>query len=55
MRIRTIIEYVSEEYFAGNLSLKEAARELCMAGFTNYVDEDYARRLINSYDGRYEN
>ena len=49
MRIRTISEYVAEEYFAGKLSLKEAAIELCKAGLTNYVDEDYTRCLIESY------
>ncbi len=49
MRIRTICEYVAEEYSAGKLSLKDAARELCKAGLTNYVDEDYARYVIDLY------
>ena len=47
--VRTVGQYVADSYNKGEMTLKEAARELCLAGWTNFVDEDYTKGVIERY------
>ena len=49
LMVRTVGQYVADSYNKGEMTLKEAARELCLAGWTNFVDEDYTRGVIERY------
>lgn len=44
--IKNILDSLRVDVLAGRLTLREAAVELCRAGWTNFVDEETARRLL---------
>ena len=49
-KIDTLDISVAKRYEAGEISLREAAQELYKAGWTNFVDESYAQKIINRYE-----
>ena len=48
--IKNILDSLRGDVLAGRLTLREAAVELCRAGWTNFVDEETARRLLRLND-----
>lgn len=48
--IKNILDSLRVDVLAGRLTLREAAVELCRAGWTNFVDEETARRLLRLND-----
>ena len=52
MNIRTLNYSLAESYYKGELTLQEVAREFCKYGWTNYVDEEFARREIIKLEDR---
>lgn len=46
LEVRTLRESVKARFESGQITLKQAARELCAAGWTNYIDEDYTRKIL---------
>lgn len=48
--IKNILDSLRVDVSAGRLTLHEAAVELCRAGWTNFVDEETARRLLRLND-----
>ena len=44
---KTLDHSLYAAYKAGKISLPEAARKFYTHGWTNFVDEDYARRVFN--------
>jgi hypothetical protein len=48
--IKNILDSLRVDVLAGRLTLHEAAVELCHAGWTNFVDEETARRLLRLND-----
>lgn len=44
--IKSILESLHDDVKSGKLSLQAAARELHLAGWTNYVDEEKTRQLL---------
>ena len=45
--VKSILESLRDDLKSGALTLHQAAEELCKAGWSNFVDEDKARRLLN--------
>lgn len=45
--VKSILESLRDDVKSGALTLHQAAEELCKAGWSNFVDEDKARRLLN--------
>lgn len=43
---RTLSESVRDRFQKGEITLRQAAEELCRAGWTNYIDEDYTRKIL---------
>lgn len=48
--IKNILDSLRVDVLAGRLTLREAADELCHAGWTNFVDEETGRRLLRLND-----
>lgn len=48
--IKNILDSLRVDVLAGRLTLREAAVELCRAGWMNFVDEETARRLLRLND-----
>ena len=48
--IKNILDSLRVDVLAGRLTLREAAVELCRAGWTNFGDEETARRLLRLND-----
>ena len=44
--IRTLEHSLYDRYIEGAITLHEAAREFHSHGWTNFVDEDYARKTF---------
>ena len=47
--LSTLDESLARKVEAGTMTIHEAARELCANGWTNFVDEDYTRRVLSKY------
>ena len=45
--IKNILDSLREDVQNGTITLSQAADELHRAGWSNYIDEDTARRLLN--------
>ena len=45
--VKSILESLRDDVKSGALTLHQAAEELCKAGWSNFVDEGKARRLLN--------
>lgn len=45
-KIKTWPESIRDRYNLGLITLRQAAEEICLAGFTNYIDEDYTRKFL---------
>ena len=43
---RTVGESVRDRYEKGLITLRHAAEELCRHGWTNFIDEDYTRKIL---------
>lgn len=48
--IKNILDSLRVDVLAGRLTLREATVELCRAGWTNFVDEETALRLLRLND-----
>lgn len=44
--IKNILGSLRDDVLSGKLTLHEAAEELHESGWTNFIDEDAARRLL---------
>ena len=44
--IKNILDSLREDVQNGTITLSQAAEELHRAGWSNYIDEDTARRLL---------
>ena len=47
--IDTLDISLAKSVIRGEMSVEEAAREFCAAGWTNYIDEDFAQRKVDEY------
>ena len=45
--IPTITESLHNDVASGTMTIEQAAKELCAAGWTNYIDVETTKRLIN--------
>jgi hypothetical protein len=45
--VKSILECLRDDVKSGALTLHQAAEELHDAGWSNFVDDDKARRLLN--------
>lgn len=45
--VKTLDKSIAEDYNNGKITLHEAARQFCLAGWTNFVDEDAALKFMN--------
>ena len=45
--IKTLDKSLAEDYKNGKITLHEAARQFCLAGWTTFVDEDAAIKFMN--------
>ena len=45
--IPTITESLHNDVASGVMTIEQAAEELCAAGWTNYIDVETTKRLIN--------
>lgn len=52
--IPSIIGSLKEDVESGKITIRQAAEELCEAGWMNYIDEAKAKRLLKVYGLRYE-
>jgi len=43
---RTLNQSVRARYEEGEITLRQAAEELCFHGWTNFIDEDYVRKIL---------
>ena len=50
MEIKSILGSLTEDLQSGTITLYQAAEELYNAGWTNYIDTDKARRLLQLYN-----
>lgn len=48
--IKNILDSLRVDVLASRLALREVAVELCHAGWSNFVDEETARRLLRLND-----
>lgn len=46
--IPTITESLHNDVASGVMTVEQAAKELCAAGWTNYIDVETTKRLINT-------
>ena len=46
--IKNILDSLREDVQNGTITLSQAAEELHRAGWSNYIDEDTARRLVEA-------
>ena len=44
--IKNILDSLRDDVLSGKITLHEAAEELHESGWTNFIDEDAARRLL---------
>lgn len=44
--VPNILQSLAADYFAGNISLEAVAAELCRAGWTNFVNLEFARKTM---------
>ena len=42
-----ILQSLKADVQAGTITLRQAAEELCANGWSNFVDEEKAKRLLN--------
>lgn len=47
LRVKTIFESVGEKVESGKITIREAAIILHKAGWTNYIDIDTTKELLN--------
>ena len=45
--IPTITESLHNDVASGVMTVEQAAKELCAAGWTNYIDVETTKRLLN--------
>jgi hypothetical protein len=45
--IPSILESYRNDVVSGVMTVEQAAKELCAAGWTNYIDVETTKRLIN--------
>lgn len=50
MEIKTILGSLTEDLQSGAITLYQAAEELYNAGWTNYIDTDKTKRLLQLYN-----
>ena len=48
---KTIDESLFESYKNGKITIHQAAERFCSAGWTNFVDEDYAKKAFERLSG----
>ena len=46
IKIKNILESLRDSVLSGEITLYEAAEELNKSGWTNFIDEEKARRLL---------
>lgn len=44
--VKNILGSLRDDVLSGKITLREAAEELYESGWTNFIDEDAARRLL---------
>lgn len=44
--IKTLNESLREKVLSGKMTIREAAREFCRCGWTNFVDEEFTIRTL---------
>lgn len=47
--IKTLVQTLSEKLYKKQITWHEAARKLHSAGYTNFVDVEEAKKIINQY------
>ena len=52
--IPCILDSLRREIDAGTMTIEQAARELCRAGWTNFVDIEETRELLNRNEAKRE-
>ena len=52
MKVRIADISIRDRFESGQITLKEAAREFCRLGWTNFVDEEAAMRYMNNCKNR---
>ena len=50
IKIKNIIDSLRDDVISGKMTLKEAAKELYESGWTNSIDVDATRRLLQLAD-----
>ena len=45
-KLKSILESLADRVAACEITIEEAAAELCKAGWTNYIDIEYTKRLL---------
>lgn len=43
---RILSQYLYDKYQEGKITIREAAVSLYNAGWTNYIDEEYAKKIL---------
>lgn len=43
---RTVGQSVRARYEEGKITFRQAAEELCRYGWTNFIDENYTRKIL---------
>ena len=46
-KVRTVSQSVKDDYESGKITIRETAIRLHKAGWTNYIDIDYTKRILN--------
>lgn len=46
-KIKNILESLRDDVLSGEITIKEAATKLCKAGWSNFVDEERTKKLLN--------
>ena len=52
--IPCILDSLRRKIDAGTMTIEQAARELCRAGWTNFVDIEETRELLNRNEAKRE-
>jgi hypothetical protein len=45
--IPSILDSYHDDVITGVITIEQAAKELCAAGWTNYIDVETTKRLLN--------
>jgi hypothetical protein len=45
-KCRTVGQSVRARYEEGKITFRQACEELCRYGWTNFIDEDYTRKIL---------